>query len=115
MPGAERASQGQFTHDEPCPFSPLPSSTGKDLPELSQLGHFLKGSSAAVGVIKVRDSCECMQHYGKKADKDGITVLSEDDAVSKITTTLNDVKKEYKEAEEVLRRFYDDEGDGAAE
>lgn len=80
----------------------------KDLPELSDLGHFLKGSSAAVGVIKVRDSCECMQHYGKKADKDGITVLSEEDAVHKLTTTLKDVKSQYKEAEETMRRFYDD-------
>lgn len=86
-------------------------SNGKDLPELSQLGHFLKGSSAAVGVIKVRDSCECMQHYGKKVDEDGITELSEDAALSKLTTTLTDVKGQYKEAEETLRRFYDDLGD----
>lgn len=34
----------------------------KDLPKLSTLGHFLKGSSAAVGVIRVRDGCEAMQH-----------------------------------------------------
>lgn len=84
----------------------------KDLPDLSTLGHFLKGSSAAVGVIKVRDSCEYMQHYGKKADKDGITELSAETALKKLTTTLEGVKVEYKEAEVVLRKFYeDDEGE----
>lgn len=80
----------------------------KDLPELSTLGHFLKGSSAAVGVIKVRDSCEYMQHYGKKADKDGITTLSGEEALKKLQTTLQDVKVEYKEAEAALRKFYAD-------
>ncbi|MCO5613820.1 hypothetical protein L7F22_068098 [Adiantum nelumboides] len=83
----------------------------KDLPELSTLGHFLKGSSAAVGVIKVRDSCEYMQHYGKKADKDGITELSEEESLDKIRTTLRDVKVEYKEAEKALRQIYSDASD----
>lgn len=88
------------------------SRSEKDLPELSTLGHFLKGSSAAVGVIKVRDSCEYMQHYGKKADKDGITELSAEAALEKLTTTLEGVKIEYKEAEVALRKFYeDDEGE----
>lgn len=49
-----------------------------------------------------------MQHYGKKADKDGITELSEEDALSKLTSTLKDVKEQYKEAEVALRRFYSD-------
>jgi len=78
----------------------------KDLPELSTLGHFLKGSSAAVGVLKVRDSCENMQHYGKAADKDGVTELSEEEALKKLTSTLRDVKVEYKEAEAALKAFY---------
>lgn len=59
-----------------------------------------------MGVIKVRDSCEYMQHYGKKADKDGITTLSEEDAMEKLKSTLKDVKVEYKEAEAALRQFY---------
>ncbi|UZJ51790.1 hypothetical protein CBS101457_001110 [Exobasidium rhododendri] len=80
-----------------------------NLLELSTLGHFLKGSSAAVGVIRVRDSCEYMQHYGKKADKDGITELSLEVAQEKLTTTLSEVKVQYKEAEAVLRKFYDED------
>ncbi|KAK0529194.1 Phosphorelay intermediate protein [Tilletia horrida] len=79
-----------------------------ELGELSTLGHFLKGSSAAVGVIKVRDSCECMQHYGKMHDADGISALSESEAVDKLTKTLREVKLQYREAERVLRRFYEE-------
>ncbi|KAE8268010.1 hypothetical protein A4X09_0g4350 [Tilletia walkeri] len=79
-----------------------------DLGELSTLGHFLKGSSAAVGVIKVRDSCECMQHYGKMHDADGISQLTQQESVDKLTSALREVKVQYKEAEIVLRRFYDD-------
>lgn len=70
------------------------------------MGHFLKGSSAAVGVIRVRDSCEYMQHYGKKADKDGITELTEEVALEKLTKTLEEVKEDYKEAEAALTKFY---------
>ncbi|EPQ27866.1 uncharacterized protein PFL1_04610 [Pseudozyma flocculosa PF-1] len=81
----------------------------KDLPELSTLGHFLKGSSAAVGVIKVRDSCECMQHYGKRHDEDGVSDLSEEVAMQKITHTLQEVKVQYKEAERALKGFYDED------
>jgi len=34
----------------------------QDLQELSSLGHFLKGSSATLGLTKVKDMCEEMQH-----------------------------------------------------
>ncbi|KAK6405435.1 Phosphorelay intermediate protein, partial [Oleoguttula sp. CCFEE 5521] len=40
----------------------------KDLNALSQLGHFLKGSSATLGMTKVKDSCEKIQHYGAHKD-----------------------------------------------
>jgi osomolarity two-component system phosphorelay intermediate protein YPD1 len=52
-----------------------------------------------------------MQHYGKKADKDGITELSEEVAIEKLTSTLKEVKEEYKEAEVVLRKFYAEDED----
>lgn len=83
----------------------------QDLTELSTLGHFLKGSSAAVGVIKVRDSCEHMQHYGKCHGEDGISDLSKEDALKKLTVTLRDVKVQYKEAAKALKAFYDEEDD----
>ncbi|KAJ1021112.1 hypothetical protein NDA16_003898 [Ustilago loliicola] len=87
----------------------------QDLTELSTLGHFLKGSSAAVGVIKVRDSCEHMQHYGKCHGEDGVSDLSKDEALKKLTVTLRDVKVQYKEAAKALKAFYDEEDEGGEE
>lgn len=87
----------------------------QDLTELSTLGHFLKGSSAAVGVIKVRDSCEHMQHYGKCHGEDGVSDLSKDEALEKLTKTLRDVKVQYREAAKALKAFYDEEDEEPAE
>lgn len=83
----------------------------KNLTELSTLGHFLKGSSAAVGVIKVRDHCEHMQHYGKCHGEDGVSDLTEEEALEKLTATLRDVKVQYREAAKALKAFYDEEDD----
>lgn len=78
----------------------------KNLQELSTLGHFLKGSSAAVGVNKVRNSCEAMQHYGQQYDAEAESPIDEDTALARLTSTLAAVKDEYREAEKVLRTFF---------
>ena len=81
----------------------------QDLDELSSLGHFLKGSSATLGLTKVKDSCEKIQHYGARKDEHGSTTNKSDaQCLDLIMSTLGDVKKEYKEAEKVLKRFYQD-------
>ncbi|CAF9916122.1 MAG: hypothetical protein HETSPECPRED_002767 [Heterodermia speciosa] len=83
--------------------------TKHDLDELSSLGHFLKGSSATLGLTKVKDSCEKIQHYGARKDEHGnATDKSDSQCLELIMSTVGDVKKEYKEAEKVLRRFYQD-------
>ncbi|CAO1613347.1 unnamed protein product [Parajaminaea phylloscopi] len=86
----------------------------KDLSKLSTLGHFLKGSSAAVGVIRVRDGCEAMQHLGKLHDESGVLDITEKEALQKVEKTLQDVKTSYTKAEGALKKFYD-EGEDAAE
>lgn len=78
----------------------------KNLAELSSLGHFLKGSSAALGLTKVKDSCERMQHYGAKKNADGSGSIKDEDALEKIQATLTQVKSEYTEAEAYLKKFY---------
>ncbi|KZF19945.1 histidine-phosphotransfer domain, HPT domain-containing protein [Xylona heveae TC161] len=80
-----------------------------DLAQLSSLGHFLKGSSATLGLTKVKDSCEKIQHFGAKKDETG-TVDEADDQVclQRIKDTLVDVKAEYSEAEKLLKKFYHD-------
>ncbi|ORY00509.1 histidine-phosphotransfer domain, HPT domain-containing protein, partial [Basidiobolus meristosporus CBS 931.73] len=78
----------------------------KDLQKLSELGHFLKGSSAALGLQKVKVSCEKIQHYGNEKDETGTKSISEEEALEKITPLLVQVKEEYLEAETYLKQFY---------
>ncbi|KAG0167362.1 hypothetical protein DFQ28_005311 [Apophysomyces sp. BC1034] len=78
----------------------------KNLPRLSQLGHFLKGSSAAIGLKKVKETCEEIQNIGNRQDKEG-GQLDESEALRKITPLLPQVKEQYSEAEEYLKSFYE--------
>ncbi|TDZ31192.1 Multistep phosphorelay regulator 1 [Colletotrichum sidae] len=78
----------------------------KDLEKLSSLGHFLKGSSATLGLVKVRDSCEKIQRYGKKENEDGSPEKDEELCLKRITETLESLKTEYEDAEKILKKFY---------
>jgi osomolarity two-component system, phosphorelay intermediate protein YPD1 len=93
----------------PVALSLTPSSKERDLKVLSELGHFLKGSSATLGLTKVKDSCEKIQHYGQKKDETGSKDIEEDDALAKLKTTIADAKQEFHDVEKVLRKFYHDE------
>ncbi|CAO3660990.1 unnamed protein product [Rhizopus stolonifer] len=77
----------------------------KDLQELSRLGHFLKGSSAAIGLKKVKATCEKIQNVGNKKGEDG--ELNDEEALKELAVLLPQVKTEYSEAEEYLKNFYD--------
>lgn len=78
-----------------------------NLSELSSLGHFLKGSSATLGLTKVKDSCEKIQHYGQKKDEAGTTDEPDEElCLERIKDTLVVVKEEYEEVEKVLKKFY---------
>ncbi len=81
-------------------------SAARDLPKLSSLGHFLKGSSAALGVAKVQASCERMQHYGQRRDESNENDLDEEQALSLIRPLLSNVKLEYKDAKAWLQLWY---------
>ncbi|KAI8994109.1 histidine phosphotransferase [Trametes punicea] len=78
----------------------------KDLTKLSSLGHFLKGSSAALGVSAVQATCEHIQHYGALRDEENGTDLTEEDALAKIGPLLKRVKREYEVAEKWLTDWY---------
>ncbi|KAI1260788.1 histidine-phosphotransfer domain, HPT domain-containing protein [Xylariaceae sp. FL1019] len=78
----------------------------KDLEELYRLGHFLKGSSATIGMTKVKDSCEKIQRYGKKENEDGTPETDEVLCLKRIKETLKTVKTEYAEAETTLKKFF---------
>ncbi|KAG1834215.1 histidine-phosphotransfer domain, HPT domain-containing protein [Suillus fuscotomentosus] len=59
----------------------------KDLIEISQLGHFLKGSSAALGVKQVSLTCEKIQNIAKGTPTDK--------TIEEVTSLLKRVKEEY--------------------
>ncbi|KAF9301429.1 hypothetical protein BGZ74_006725 [Mortierella antarctica] len=82
----------------------------KNYPELSRLGHFFKGSSAALGLTKIKDSCEkLLQHLGNLKDTVAAKPIpsSQDEAV--IRELLGQMRKEYEEVETFLKLFYDGE------
>ena len=83
----------------------LRSSTAKDLSELSTLGHFFKGSSAAFGLEKVKASCEKIQHYGLNRDEEAKKDLGPEEALDKIKKQLVQLRNEYAEAKQTLEDF----------
>ncbi|KAK9477516.1 signal transduction histidine kinase [Lipomyces japonicus] len=85
--------------------------SSKDLSQLSSLGHFLKGSSAALGLKKVKDSCEKIQHLGAGKDETGIKDVQDDELLlSQIKIILDVVRKDYAESEIFLQSFYEPAG-----
>ena len=86
----------------------------KDLKQLSSLGHFLKGSSATLGLIKVRDGCESIQRFGKNENLDGSPEPDNEVCLKRITASLEAVKKDYAEVERKLMSFYDKPKEEAA-
>ncbi|KAJ1729103.1 Phosphorelay intermediate protein [Coemansia biformis] len=79
----------------------------KDLSTLSSLGHFLKGSSATIGVKKVQECCKRIQYLGKLHSISGEGSVDEDEALRLIAQELQIGKREYQKAEEFLGFFYE--------
>lgn len=78
-------------------------SEAEDWDEMSSLGHFLKGSSATLGLIKVRDACEKIQHCKDELPEDKDEKYKVMDGIEK---TLKEVKSDYAEVSNILRRFF---------
>ncbi|KAJ2705341.1 Phosphorelay intermediate protein [Coemansia sp. IMI 203386] len=84
----------------------------KDLGKLSSLGHFLKGSSATIGIKKVQECCKHIQYLGKLQGANGEGVVEAEEALRLIWLEMTKGKEEYQKAEEFLRFFYEaDPGD----
>ncbi|KAF5025004.1 hypothetical protein F66182_2955 [Fusarium sp. NRRL 66182] len=77
-----------------------------DLPSLSSLGHFLKGSSATLGLVKVRDGCEKIQRYGKMENLDGSPADDEQVCLQRVREAFELVKTDYAEVETALKKYY---------
>jgi len=73
------------------------------------LGHYLKGSSAALGLSRVQSTCEKIQHCGAKRDEKLGEDLSEEDALEIMGNLLKTVRSQYKEAKEWLVDFFEND------
>lgn len=54
-------------------------------------------------------SCEKIQHYGHKKDDTGTNDITEDEALEKLKTIIEQAKTEFEEVEKVLKTFYHDD------
>ena len=95
----------------PARYLTASSRDAEDLKTLHSLGHFLKGSSAAIGVSKVKESCEQIQHYGVCRDEELHKDLSEKEALAKTRDRLKQVKTEYAAARQWLDDWLSQNGD----
>lgn len=80
----------------------------KNLAELSSLGHFLKGSSAALGLTKIKNSCEKIQHLGSRRDETGTSEIIEDEdyLLNKIRSILEVLHADYEQIREYFGEFF---------
>lgn len=78
-----------------------------DLNSLSQMGHYLKGSAASLGLYKIQEQCEKIQNYGLKKDFDGALNGREWDVA--INDALVQARIEFEKARHVLSEFYREE------
>lgn len=46
----------------------------KNLEKLSALGHYLKGSAAALGLTQISEQCERIQNYGNRENFDNFSI-----------------------------------------
>ncbi|KAI9889711.1 MAG: hypothetical protein M1814_005010 [Vezdaea aestivalis] len=85
----------------------------KDLEELSKLGHFLKGSSATLGLIHLRDCCEKIQHFGaRKAGElpGGEPMPDEAECLRRISGYVAEIKDNLPVVKDELNKFFNELG-----
>lgn len=83
------------------------SKTAVDLRPLGSLGHFLKGSSAAVGAKRVQELCERAQHYGNGRDEEENLDLTPEEVLKRFDPLLKDLDQEIAMAEKWLVGWYE--------
>ncbi|RKP22714.1 histidine containing phosphotransmitter protein, partial [Syncephalis pseudoplumigaleata] len=79
----------------------------RDLESYAKLGHFLKGSSATLGLQKVEQTCEKIQHSQASAHEVSLPEIDGDAALARGIELLARLKREYKQAERHLCRLYE--------
>lgn len=84
----------------------------KDFEKLSNLGHYLKGSAAALGLIKISNQCERIQNYGHKDNfdnfhVDGVAENTDAFWIKLIEDAVHAAKADFVESEAALNEYFD--------
>ncbi|AGO10274.1 AaceriABL182Cp [[Ashbya] aceris (nom. inval.)] len=108
-PGFSQSLFVQYFDQADTTFQQIQRELESEAPELatlSSLGHFLKGSSASLGLQRVAWACERIQNYGKRGE--GAASSQEPDAhyVQLITDTLQLARAEVQAARKELSEYY---------
>jgi osomolarity two-component system phosphorelay intermediate protein YPD1 len=84
-----------------------------NLQKISQLGHYLKGSAAALGLQKVQDQCERLQNYGKKEafdnDPQAVKAQTAKDWFHCSSEAYDKMRGYFDESKDLLSRFFEAE------
>ncbi|ORZ28580.1 signal transduction histidine kinase [Catenaria anguillulae PL171] len=78
----------------------------RDLNALSRQGHFLKGSAAALGIVKVKLCFEKIQYLGQGKDEFGQGTSDPNAALQRIAALISDVNRHLAEAKLAFQAFY---------
>ncbi|PVH18349.1 uncharacterized protein CXQ87_001273 [Candidozyma duobushaemuli] len=87
----------------------------KNLEKLSSLGHYLKGSAAALGLKSISSQCERIQNYGHRVNFDNYkpeNSIDEDKDefwISLIQDAVDKAKSGFKESKAALDEYFEDE------
>lgn len=87
----------------------------KNLEKLSSLGHYLKGSAAALGLKKISSQCERIQNYGHRVNCDNFKPdiptdeNSDDFWIHLIRDAVNKAKTGFAESKAALDEYFEDE------
>lgn len=87
----------------------------KNLDKLSSLGHYLKGSAAALGLTSISSQCERIQNYGHRVNFDNfvpettIDKESDDYWIILIEDALDKARDGFERSELALNEYFDDD------
>lgn len=80
----------------------------ESLARLSSLGHYLKGSAAALGLAKVQNECERLQNYGKETNFDGLVANPDtlDGWYASCDEAYENALRDYGESKQLLSGYF---------
>ncbi|CUM54196.1 unnamed protein product [Debaryomyces tyrocola] len=87
----------------------------KNFDKISGLGHYLKGSAAALGLEKISSQCERIQNYGHKVNFDNFKLKDNNDQkddefwIKLIEDALNKARDGFANSRKALNNYFDDE------